>query len=236
MELEIKNEKIKGILLKTLAIIVSVYGIFINFENAKSFTFFTTLSNIWIDLILFASLIFDVIYLKSNGEKNYKNNVFYIIKFMLTISITVTFLVYMLLLAPNNELGFINAYTNNYYGSYCVHFAGPILAILDFFIFDYEYESTAIHAVFATIPALLYVCFVVIAASLGMRWYGTMHAPYNFLNFGAKCGWFGYDSKANGSESLGIGVFYMLGVLIVIFIAIGMMYLILKDKRKASKA
>lgn len=235
MELRLKKEKIMGIILKTLAITISLYGVFACYENVKSFTFFTTLSNIWIELILLVSLIFDIIYLKSNGSTNYKHNIFYIIKFMLTISITVTFLVYMFLLAPNNKLGFLNAYAQYSYGSLCVHFIGPILAIMDFLLFDYEYKSTKIHVLFATIPALCYVIFVVIAASFGMRWYDTMYAPYNFLNFGAKCGWFGYDSHADGVNSLGIGVFYMVAVLVIIFIAIAMMYLILKDKRKSFK-
>lgn len=233
MDKNIKNEKIYGLILKALAIITSVYGVIIGYENAKTFTFFTTISNIWIEIILLVSLGFDIVYLKSNGSKNLKNNIFYIIKFMLTISITVTFLVYMLLLAPNNELGFIKAYTTNYCGSLCVHFVGPILAIIDFFIFDYEYNSRKIHAIFATIPALCYVVFVTIVANLGMRWYGTMYAPYNFLNFGADCGWFGFDSNADGATSLGIGVFYMIAVLVVIFIAIATLFLFIKDKRKA---
>ena len=235
MSAELRNEKIKGIMLKFLAISVSLYGVVVGYNNLQTFTFFTTLSNIWIEIILLVSLIFDVMYLKSNGSKNYKNNVFYIIKFMLTISITVTFLVYMFLLAPNSEYGFIGAYTHDYYSSYCVHFSGPILAILDFIIFDYEYESTNIHALYATIPSLIYVLFVTILGYSGMRWYDTMYAPYNFLNFGAKCGWFGYDSHADGSETLGIGVFYMIFVLVLIFIAIGMLFLLIKDRRRASK-
>lgn len=160
--------------------------------RSPSCSIYIRVSNILIDIILFVSLLFDVIFLASDGKRDYKNNVFYIIKFMLTISITLTFLIYMCLLAPNNQLGFIGAYTQNGYSSFCVHFAGPLLAIIDFFVFDYAYDSTRIHAFFATIPPLMYVVFVTILSLNGMRWYGTMHAPYNFLNFGAKAGWFGY--------------------------------------------
>ena len=141
MSAELRNEKIKGIMLKFLAISVSLYGVVVGYNNLQTFTFFTTLSNIWIEIILLVSLIFDVMYLKSNGSKNYKNNVFYIIKFMLTISITVTFLVYMFLLAPNSEYGFIGAYTHNYYSSYCVHFSGPLIFTHFMPLFPHLYMS-----------------------------------------------------------------------------------------------
>jgi hypothetical protein len=57
-----------------------------------------------------------------------------------------------------------------------------------------------------------------------------MHAPYNFLNFGAKTGWFGFDLSLIGWETLGIGVFYMIVFLSVLFILIGMLFLWLRNK------
>ena len=37
-----------------------------------------------------------------------------------------------------------------------------------------------------------------------------MLAPYNFLNYGAPTGWFGFDLSLLGSKTLGIGTFYMI--------------------------
>ena len=91
------------------------------------------------------------------------------------------------------------------------------------------YKAKRVHVVYATIPPLLYVVFVVIASSLGLRW-GTMYAPYNFLNYHAPTGWFGFDLSLMGWETLGIGVFYMIVLLSIIFILIGMLFLWLRKK------
>lgn len=234
MENNIKKQLICGIIVKSIAIIASIYGIARTQSGIMTFTYFTNLSNVAIDAILFVFLLLDIKELTNGGKRKAKPNLLYIIKFMLTISITLTFLVYMFLLAPTNEAGILNSYFRNYAGSFCVHFITPVLAIADFFLFDYMYQSTPAHALYATIPPLVYVVYVVIAGSSGVRWNGTMYAPYNFLNFGAPTGWFGYDLSSLGSESLGIGVAYMIIVLMIIFIGIGFLYLKIKDWRRNS--
>ena len=61
---------------------------------------------------------------------------------------------------------------------------------------------------------------------------GTMMAPYNFMNYGAKTGWFGFDLSIMGAESLGIGVFYMIVILVLIFIGIGHLFLLPKMRKE----
>lgn len=53
----------------------------------------------------------------------------------MTLSITLTFLVYMLILGPTSEDGLIGAYFRNHAGSFGVHFVGPLFAIADFLLF-----------------------------------------------------------------------------------------------------
>ena len=60
-----------------------------------------------------------------------------------------------------------------------------------------------------------------------------MLAPYNFLNYGASTGWFGFDLSLLGSKTLGIGTFYMIVVLLIIFIGLGKLYF--KNQRKQRK-
>jgi hypothetical protein len=229
-----RTQLIIGIVMKFIAIIASIYGIILTSSGMYTFTFFTNLSNVWIDIVLFIFLILDIILLKSNGEKDYRSNALYILKFMMTISISLTFLIYMFILGPTNDGGLLYSYFRNHAGSFCVHFVTPCLAILDFFLFDYDYKSTGMHAVYAVIPPLCYVAFVVLAAGLGLRWYDTMYAPYNFLNFGAQTGWFGFDLSLLGEETLGVGVAYMIVVLLLIFLALGRAYLLIKDLRRKS--
>lgn len=220
-----------GLIIKLISVIASVYGMIRTMDSLLSFTFFTNLSNIFIDLVLLVFIFFDIKLLTSKGKQDYRSNRAYITKYVATISITLTFLIYLTLLAPTNENGFFYAYLNNGAGSLCVHMVGPVLAIIDFLLFDYGYVSSKKHAFCATIPPLAYVVFVVILSSLGVRW-GTKYAPYNFLNFGAPTGWFGFDISLLSSETLGIGVFYMIIVLFIIFCGIGMFFLWLKDRRR----
>ncbi|MBO5523274.1 MAG: Pr6Pr family membrane protein [Roseburia sp.] len=226
-----KKELWLGILIKLAAITASVYGMCRSVKSMMSWTYFTNLSNVFIDAVLLLFLVVDMILLFSKGERVYKRNWQYIIKYMATISITLTFFIYLTILAPTSADGFVNAYLQNGAGSLCVHFITPVLAILDFILFDYRYQSNKFHVIFAVIPPLLYVAFVVIAAGMGLRW-DTKYAPYNFLNFGAPTGWFGFDLSLIGSETLGIGVCYMIVVLLVIFLGIGQGYLVLKDKKQ----
>lgn len=217
-----------SIIIKLIAIISSVYGIIKTCFGPLAFTYFTTLSNIFISIMLLYFLVKDIYSIKYN-KKIIINNKLYIIKFLATISITLTFLVFLILLVPTMEGGIINSYLGNGAGSLCVHFITPILAIIDFLLFDRDYKAKRVHAVYAIFPPLLYVVFVVLASSLGLRW-GTMYAPYNFLNYHAPTGWFGFDLSLMGWETLGIGVFYMIVLLSIIFILIGMLFLWLRKK------
>ena len=141
--------------------------------------------------------------------------------------------VYMLLLAPTNSQGFIGAYLNNGAGSLCVHFITPVLAIIDFLLFSEHYRPDEKHVYYSVVPPLVYVGYVIVLGHVfHIRWYGDMLAPYNFLNYGAPTGWFGFDLSLLGSKTLGIGTFYMIVVLLIIFIGLGTLFLKLKRTKK----
>ncbi len=226
-----RKDTIRSIILKIIAVLASCYGMARTYSGPQFLTFFTNLSNIFIDVVMLVFLAQDFSMLKSGGKRPLSNG-WYVVKFMATISITLTFLVYLLLLAPTNEGGIFASYFRKGGGSFCVHFVTPVLAILDFMLYDYRMESSRKHVLFAVIPPLCYVGFVIILAVCGMRWYGDMYAPYNFLNFGAETGWFGFDLSQMSSHTLGIGVFYMIVVLLLIFLGIGSFYLALKERRR----
>lgn len=221
-----KKHIIQGIVIKILAIISAIYGLIVGIKNSLDMTYFTNLSNILIMLALLAFLVMDIVILLSKGEKNPKKNYMFIVKFALTLCISITWIIYMCILAPTSEDGFLMSYTHNYYGSFCLHMFTPVLAIVDFLLYDYNYESSGKHVIYAILPPLLYVCFVVFLASTGVRWGDGMSAPYNFLNFGAETGWFGFDLSKLSSNSLGIGVAYMIFVLVLFFAGLGRLFLL----------
>ena len=222
------KKEVISIIIKLCAVISSIYGIIMTYFSPLTFTYFTTLSNIFVSLVLLIYLCKDVINLVGNKNIKFKNYM-HITKFLATISITLTFFVFLTILAPTIEGGILNAYLANGAGSLFVHFVTPILAIIDFLFFDKEYESKNIHSIYAIIPPLAYVVFVVISSSLGLRW-GSMSAPYNFLNYAAPTGWFGFDLSLLSWETLCIGVFYMIVLLSVLFIIIGRVFLSIRNK------
>lgn len=226
------NKGIVSILMKLAAIALSIYGMSRSFAGLVSLTLFTNLSNIFMDLVLFGFMIHELKKLKKGGKISPPANGWYILKYMATTSITLTLLVYLILLAPTNTEGFVRSYLQNGAGSLCVHLLAPLLAILDFIIFDYHYESNRGHILFSTIPPLAYVAFVVLLAEQGYRWDETMKAPYNFLNYGAPTGWFGFDLSQLGSTTLGIGVAYIVIIIAIIFLGIGMCYIGIKNSRR----
>ena len=221
--------------MKIIAIAASIYGMCRSFSGWMFFTYFTNLSNIFVDIVLLVFAGFNWNRIRKDGKCPPVANGWYIIKFMATISITLTFLIYLLVLAPTDPSGFLGAYMGNGFGSLCVHFVCPVLAILDFCLFDYPYKSGRLHVFFSIVPPLCYVGGIVALAYEGVRWNGTMYAPYNFLNFGAKTGWFGFDLSQIGKETLGIGVAYMMILLVIIFIGIGLVYLAIKNARRNKK-
>jgi hypothetical protein len=214
------------IALKIISLVTSLYGLILTTKGLMTFTYFTTLSNVFIDIVLLCSLVMDL-----RGIE--KTNRFYTVKFMATVSITLTFLIYMFILAPATPGGVLAGYFSFGGGSFGVHFAGPLTAILDFLLYDHKMKSTWKNALFAMVPPLCYVLFVVLLGQLfGVRW-GGMMGPYNFLNYGAPCGWFGFVPDSFGWTTLGIGVFYMIVILSVFFFLVGLGYLRLKDLRAA---
>ncbi len=220
---------IRGIVLKVVAVADITYAMVMYCNVKQNFTKFTTLSNIGVGIALLLFLIADIIRLKYG--KDIRKQWMYVFKFVMTLAIFVTFLIYICVLAPTSKSGFLGAYFLHGARSFCAHFVSPILAILDFFLFDDGYKPKKTHAVVAITSMLVYVVYVIIAAEcFGVRWSNDMKAPYNFLNYGAPTGWFGFDLSLISSKTLGVGVAFALIVLLAVFMALGQLFIQLKTK------
>lgn len=239
--------------IRAIAIVASVYGMAASWQGWMTFTYFTNLSNLTICVALAGSLALDTVAFMrartsvdsaaqpaaataaatSTTWLDSKSNSWYIFKFMMTIAIAVTFTLYLCFLAPTNKLGFVGAYLTNGCSSLCVHAIAPLLAIVDFVLFDYRFRSSRAHIYFATIPPLAYVAYAAMLSEFaGVRWgVHAMRAPYNFLNYGAPAGWFGFAPQTFNATTLGVGVAYLLIIFTLIFIGVGRVFLALKDAR-----
>jgi len=222
-------------LLKCAAVAFSVYGMSLTEQGIKMLTQFTNLSNIFGDIALVISLAFDVAIYASFARR--KPQWVYVLKYISALSLTLTFFAYMVFLAPNSEYGFWGAYLRNGGASLCVHVLSPVLSIIDFFAFDRAYKPKNYHCLIGCFPPALYFVSIVILGALGMDWNG-MAAPYAFLNYAAPAGWFGLNLEYDNSPSFGVGVFYIVAIILILFIAVGRAFIgiinIGKGKRAAS--
>ena len=172
---------ITKILIKAALIIIGVLGIVLTalssafMGGASVFFFFTVQSNIFIMLIALIFLVNEVVVLITN--KSFINQTLLHIKYVATVAITVTFLVFFTMLAPLMGVDYLLSFNN-----FSLHAIVPILAIVDFFLFDKDIKLTYKSSLLATISPICYVIFVYIGAIFKLEYSENLHYPYFFLN------------------------------------------------------
>ena len=172
---------ITKILIKAALIIIGVLGIVLTalstafMGGASVFFFFTVQSNIFIMLMALIFLIDEVVVLITN--RSFINQTLLHIKYVATVAITVTFLVFFTMLAPLMGMDYLLSFKN-----FSLHAIVPILAIVDFFLFDKDIKLTYKSSLLATISPICYVIFVYIGAIFKLEYSENLHYPYFFLN------------------------------------------------------
>lgn len=224
MELSLK-QTIISIVLKLIVIISAITGTIISAVQSSSafmggdtvFMYFTIQSNLLIALICLIGLVLILL-------KKKINNIWHIVKFVSTISITLTGLVFCFVLAPtmgSEAWGFANILT---------HVVVPIVAVLDFFIVGIYADIKKISILYVTIPPLLYVIYAGIGYALDWKFTNTTNYPYFFLNWGSKAKAFGFSS-----ELPFMGVVWWILLLLGLLIGLGFLYLKIIDLLKKRK-
>lgn len=154
----------------------------------------------------------------------------YNFKFTMTAAMVFTFLVYMCILAPTSSKGFFGSYMNNNWGSLAHHVIAPVFTLIDFYINDKGFIPSIKASILTVLYPIFYVASTVLIAATGYRWSYGKSSPYNFLNFGAPVGWFGFDLSTIGKTSLGIGVAYVSIALCILFILMALLLRFIKSK------
>lgn len=191
---------------RSLIVVSGVIGLFTQMYPDKLFklTYYTTLSNLLV--VGFFSWILYLMWTKNEATLN--SRLFLRWKGSVTILITLTFLVYAILLAPQADPEDFNTIHN-----YALHYVVPILVLVDWLIFDkgkiYKWSDPLLW----TIAPLSYLAFSLIKGYvLNVPIPDSKHSPYPyfFLNVN-QYGWAGV-----GKYVLMISLAYIvLGLLIV---------------------
>ena len=218
-------EKTKRIscILKAIVIIAAAIGIFKSaFAGRDSFMggphvfmFFTIQSNIAIALICIIGLV------KLVKEKTIPDW-WYVLKFVGTVSITLTGMVFCFVLAPTLgewAWGLANVLT---------HVVVPLAAVADFFVTGVYGTIETRNVFYVTLPLLAYAVYAGIGYIAGWQFLEGINYPYFFLNWGSPAGAFGFTSE--GLPYMGV-VWWILALLLFL-ILVGYLYLRILNRLK----
>lgn len=222
------NRRAISLILKCIIVISATLGVYLSasaglvaFMGGRNvFMYFTIQSNIAVALICAVGAI---LLLRNRPVKNG----WFILKFVGTISITLTGAVFTFVLAPTLGKGAWNLQ------NILTHLIVPVASIVDFFVTCVYGDLKKKHIFFVILPPLAYVIFAAIAYNAGWEFSAGKTYPYFFLNWGSPAGAFGFSSRLPF-----MGCVWWILVLTALLLAVGFGYLKILDrmKRRASQS
>lgn len=224
--------KRKRILCNLLIVVFAIVGIFLNFKepNASKNTilYFTTQSNIWIMCICIVLTFYDI--LKKDVPKTV-----YIIKYIFTVSILITGIVYNFILAPQYAIYFGSLLKAYSVSVTILHVVVPLLSFISYILFDENPFKRKFNLLGCTMP-LLYFAFIILLSMITTNDYlfdgiGGVPSkfPYFFLDY-INNGWFTLTSDISK-----LGTFYWLIISVVLVMIISQLLRYTQNKVTKSK-
>ena len=232
-----KRKTIVSISIKLVIFVSMVIGILAtllgnSFMTSQAFLFFTVQSNIWIGTWCLVFAILQIVGVVN--RKNYFKRWLFVIKYMFTTSITLTFVVMSAMLTPTmiqSGMGKSLLSLSNIFPHYVV----PILSIVDFVLFDTSWETKKTDFLFAVIMPIYYLVFALVLGACGVQFSQTGDTfPYFFLDYEAM-GWFSLPCPDGKYGVFTFGVFWWILILTVFVIGMGILYLLIQRKMSKTK-
>ena len=217
------NKSILSIIIKSLLVAIGASGIIATYfaagymSRGTTFLYFTIQSNITI-IAITTFYLFDAIGVLF-GRKPINNQILLHVKFCFTVAITITFIVFVTLLAPLVGVSYFFSYSN-----FSLHIIVPLLAIADFILFDTNLKIRKFSFLAGTIMPIYYFFFFLIGRLFNFTYLDGEIAPYFFLNY-EKYGWFTVSKD-------GLGVFYWVIILLAFAAGLGFLFLLFMKLRQ----
>lgn len=183
-----------------------------DFMASKMLMFYTNQSNWVIMAVTVVFLVYAVLKLCMGARAPVPANWLMIVRFSATVAITLTFVVFSLLLTPemlkNGNAAYLTTLSN-----LCVHNLVPLLAILDWCLFGYPINAKRGTFLWCSVMPLYYCAFALIVSTQSDCGFGPdLKVPYFFFNY-VKNGWL----RVSG----GFGVVWWILILCVVVLAMG---------------
>ena len=221
-----KTQKICSIILKTIVVLSAVIGTLLSYLAGRNsfmggnhvFMYFTIQSNIAIAII-------SAIGLYRLLRNKPISKVWYTIKFVGTVSITLTGVVFGLVLAPTlgaNAWNIQNTLT---------HLIVPVVSVIDFFVMSNVATIKKINALYVIIPPILYAIYAGIGYVNNWQFAEGINYPYFFLNWGSEAGAFGFTN-----ELPFMGSAWWILALLIFLIIVGYAYLAIAEQLGKKKS
>ena len=213
-------------LFKILIIVLAFVGVIWSFFNSSSdgyshwskrLLYFTSQSNIWIAL---SALFILILSQKRFADATRVKNFAYILRYILTVSITLTGFIFCFVLAPGAANDNYNAWTG---ASVVTHVLVPTISILDFFLDGYRVKLKKRHIHLVTIPPFLYMIFATVLVILKVDFGRGDVFPYFFFNYYSPAGVFGFSDEMPYI----VGSFYWMVTILFMLVGMGALYRLL---------
>ncbi len=225
MEIPTKSKTV-SIILKVIVILSATVGVFISAYASKEtfmgggrvFMYFTIQSNIAVALLAVIGMLF-----LAKGSR--AGSAWYVVKFVGTVSITLTGAVFTFILAPT-----LGPYAWNLQ-NILTHVVVPAAAILDFFVTGVYGDLKKSDVAYVILPPLAYAIYAGIGYAAGWEFSAGVNYPYFFLNWGSPAGAFGFIDQL---PFMGC-VWWILALLALLLIAGYLYLLIIEGIKKAMK-
>ena len=180
------TRKIISICYKMFTIFSLIAGIFLNLSNTYSIralmSYYTLQSNV---ICLIAFIIVLTLELL---DRQYKTDIYYLIKGGLVITIAITAIIYHIALAPGGfQMDALqNSISNKMLANFLVHTVSPLLVLVDYILFDEKGHFKFFYPILWLIQPLNYVVYVYTYSNLGGSFYnigGSRQFAYFFLDY-----------------------------------------------------
>ena len=219
------KQKAVSCVLKIVVIFSAILGTFLSayagrhffMGGSRVFMYFTIQSNIAIAIICAAGLI-------GLFRNKSVSDLWWVIKFVGTVSITLTGAVFCFVLAPT--LG--NAAWNPQ--NILAHVVVPVAAIIDFFVVGVSSNIKKSNTFWVIVPPILYAVYAGIGYVENWQFAEGYNYPYFFLNWGSSAGAFGFTD-----ELPFMGCAWWIIFLFVVLLIVGYLYLKIVDILKRFK-
>ncbi len=185
--------------LKASVIAFALAGVTLSLINAEAdgysssavrLLYFTGLSNIWIALLLSALIV--IPRLKACKDNPRVTKTLYVLRYVFTVSITLTGFIFCAVLAPGAGRANYNAWTLS---SIMTHVIVPALSIADMFVDPCRVRLSKKHMLYTLIPPFLYLVFASILILLRVDFGRGDPYPYIFLNYYSPARFFGFSDE-----------------------------------------